>query len=267
MSTIVRGDRICSGHDFEFLVEEWDRLCRDRGWKQTVIAEVDGYPVLAVENGIASEGGKDGIYVSAGVHGDECAPPWALLEWAESLAEGDGIRPMVLFPCLNPVGIIDNTRVDQDGVDLNRNFQNPDIPVIGAWQKFLEGRSFQVALNLHEDYDATGIYLYELARSESIGDSLLASCEDLIRRETSDLVDGSDFQNGLMQREVDDESLREVVERDLEGGWPEAIWLYLHYSKDSFTFETPSEMALDRRVATHRRFLELMAKRFNHPPE
>ncbi|MDF1858612.1 MAG: M14 family metallocarboxypeptidase [Verrucomicrobiales bacterium] len=267
MSAIVRGDRLRSGHDFHFLVEEWDRLCEDRGWKKTVIAEVDELPVFAVENGIASEGGKDGIYVSAGVHGDECAPPWALLEWAESLTEADEGRPMLLFPCLNPVGIVDNTRMDQDGVDLNRNFQNPDIPVIGAWQEFLEGRSFQMAVNLHEDYDATGIYLYELARSEPIGDKLLSACEDLIRRETSDLVDGSDFQNGLMQREVDDESLREVVERDLEGGWPEAIWLYLHYSKDSFTFETPSEMALDKRVATHRRFLEVVSKRCTHCPE
>ncbi|MCG8602612.1 MAG: DUF2817 domain-containing protein, partial [Verrucomicrobiales bacterium] len=112
---------------------------------------------------------------------------------------------------------------------------------------------------LHEDYDATGTYLYELARSGSIGHRLLSACEKWVGRETAEQVDGSEFDNGLLRREVDEKSLQEIVESDLGGGWPEAIWLYLHHARDSFTFETPSELDLSRRIAAHREFLTALA--------
>ena len=83
----------------------------------------------------------------------------------------------------------------------------------------------------------------------------MAAGEDLISRETAAVGDGSDFENGLLRREASEEEMRRVVEEDLDG-WPEAIYLYLECAKDSFTFETPSEMDLDTRIATHRRFLE-----------
>ena len=69
------------------------------------------------------------------------------------------------------------------------------------------------------------------------------------------MVDGSEFANGLLRRKASEEEMRRVVDQDLDG-WPEAIYLYLERAKDSFTFETPSEMDLDKRIATHRRFLE-----------
>ncbi|NRB73141.1 MAG: M14 family metallocarboxypeptidase [Verrucomicrobiales bacterium] len=244
-----------SGHDYGQLQARWEDLAKRVGWRLTILSEESGYPVLALENAAAVEKVGGGSYLSAGVHGDECAPVWGLLDWAkEKLSELDD-KPVVIFPCLNPYGLIENTRRDGNGIDLNRHFQDPSVPLIAAWQEFLEGRRFDVAVNLHEDYDAGGIYLYELARSESPGHRLLAACEDLISRETAAVVDGSDFENGLLRREASEEEMRRVVEEDLDG-WPEAIYLYLECAKDSFTFETPSEMDLDTRIATHRRFLE-----------
>lgn len=254
MSSILRGGTARSGHDVPFLVEQWRALAEARDWSCTVLIEADGFPVLAIENEASQARKGGGLYVSAGVHGDECAPPWALLEWAEAIEE-NGETPLLLLPCLNPGGVRDNTRTTPGGVDLNRGFQDGSIPLVGAWHSFLDGRCFDRAINLHEDYDATGIYLYELARSASIGHDLLAACEEGIPREAADEVDGSEFENGLLRRDVDEESLRQVVEEDLEGGWPEAIWLYLEHAKDSFTFETPSEMELARRIAAHRDFL------------
>lgn len=256
MSAVERNVERRSGHDVGFLLDHWEELIAKRGWKKTLIHNAGDWPVFAVENGPAEAGEVGGIYVSAGVHGDECAPPWALLEWAESHAKELGQFPFLIFPCLNPQGIAENTRVDGGGIDLNRNFQNAEIPIIAAWQNFLAERKFRVAVNLHEDYDATGTYLYELARSHSIGHRLLSACEKWIARETVAEVDGSEFDNGLLCREVDENVLRQVVEEDLEGGWPEAIWLYLDHTEDSFTFETPSELELSRRIAAHREFLD-----------
>ena len=244
-----------SGHDYGQLEARWKDLAKRVGWKLTIFSEESGYSVLALENAAAVEQVVGGSYLSAGVHGDECAPVWGLLDWAEEKLSKLDDKPVVIFPCLNPYGLIENTRRDGNGIDLNRHFQDPNIPLIAAWQGFLEERCFDIAVNLHEDFDAGGIYLYELARSESPGHRLLAACEDLISRETAAVVDGSEFANGLLRRKASEEEMRRVVDQDLDG-WPEAIYLYLERAKDSFTFETPSEMDLDKRIATHRRFLE-----------
>ncbi len=246
-----------SGHDFEELISRWRTLAHELDLKETVISEEGGYEIFAFENKLAVPRCQaGGLYVSAGVHGDECAPPWALLQWVESEPEILTSKPAVIFPCLNPYGFVGNIRHDHTGMDLNRNFQNEDVRLIGKWQDFLEDREFDLAINLHEDYDATGIYLYEIMRTESRGDQLLMACSELIPLEVAATVDGSVFKNGLLSHETSDADLQRIIDEDLEGGCPEALWLAMHHATDSFTFETPSEMSLPVRVAAHRRFLE-----------
>lgn len=244
-----------SGHDYEELLDRWKSLIQRIGWKSCLLFEESAIPVLVIHNEAADEALEGGYYLSAGVHGDECAPVWGLLEWAEAHLANMKSSPVVIFPCLNPYGLIKNTRQDRHGIDLNRYFQDSRIPLIAKWQEFLSGRCFDVAINLHEDYDAAGIYLYELASSAPQGDSYLAACEEIIPRETAEVVDGSDFENGLLRRETSEEEMQRIAEEELDG-WPEAIYLYLNHVKDSFTFETPSERDLEKRIATHRRFLE-----------
>lgn len=243
-----------SGHDYSLLLWRWESFAEQHGWKLETIATVNDMKVVVLQNAPAAEGECGGLYVSAGVHGDECAPVWGLLRWCES-RQCPADRPVTLFPCLNPYGLVENTRRDHLGVDMNRAFQHQTHPVVGAWMQFLQGRRFDVAVNLHEDYDATGIYLYELARSGAPGEELMKVCESVIPRETSVMVDGNEFENGILRRFSGEDDLRRVVESELEGGWPEAIWLYLYHAETAFTFETPSEMDLERRVEAHRRFL------------
>ena len=44
-------------------------------------------------------------------------------------------------------------------------------------------------------------------------------------------------------------------------GYPEAIWLHLFHSQNTFTFETPSEAALELRVRAHMAVLDECARR------
>ena len=241
-----------SRHDVSGLLERWDRLVNERGWKKTLLGEEGGYPIWALETGGAKEFPLS--YVSAGVHGDECAPIWALLEWAEGGGMDTDVS-FVVLPCFNPVGIIENTRNNGSGIDLNRHFQNRDLALIREWQDYLTDRRFDVALNLHEDYDALGIYLYEVARESPRGEEILAVCEAIIPREMAETVDGSAFENGLLSHGDD---VSDVIENDLEGGWPEALYLYVHHATNSYTFETPSEFGVETRIAAHRRCLETL---------
>ena len=43
-------------------------------------------------------------------------------------------------------------------------------------------------------------------------------------------------------------------------GYPEAIWLHLYHSLRTFTVETPSEFALEQRVAAHVAVLDEVAR-------
>ncbi len=243
-----------TSHNYSVLEKRWNTLAQKMGWHITTLYRESDYPVLAIQNDAAQKSVSGGFYLSAGVHGDECAPVWALLNWAETNGSSPTLddRPLVILPCLNPHGLINNERLDSHGIDLNRNFQNADLPLIQEWQDFLRERQFDLALNLHEDYDSGGIYLYELSRNKSLGDRLLAACEEIIPRETATEIDGTEMLNGLLKRTDD---IERIAEEDL-GGWPEAIWLHLKHSTDSFTFETPSEMDLDRRINAHERFIE-----------
>lgn len=247
----------CSGHDYRYLLGRWKEVCQASGLRCETICEVGDLPVLKVENAASASGDLGGLYVSAGVHGDECAPVWALLDWVASRPLILREKPAILFPCLNPAGLIGNTRHDGTGVDLNRSFADTSHPVIAAWQQAVSGRRFDASIHLHEDYDATGIYLYELTRNESLGDQLLFACEAHLIRDPAAVIDGSDFQKGLLVRTT---GIEQVVEEQLGGGYPEAIVLFLKHAEVSYTFETPSEADLFRRIAAHRAFLEAVAE-------
>lgn len=251
-----------SGHDYEHLWQRWQALARAQDWTCSVLAEAGAFPILQIEHvprerddaAQSPEMDAAPAYFSAGVHGDECAAVWGLLSWAEQQADQLSQRSFLIFPCFNPYGLVHNTRHDQDGVDLNRIFHDPTHPVIGRWQAALAGRCFDLSVHLHEDYDATGIYLYELSREPSFGEALIRSCEDIIARERDGLVDGREFVSAV--RCAGEDEVHLIVQEELHGGMPEAIYLFLNHSVSSFTFESPSEFDLIRRIDVQRRFLD-----------
>lgn len=63
-----------------------------------------------------------------GVHGDEPEGVWLAEDLLQFLKENATLRPWVLIPCLNPDGFFASprSRVNGNGVDLNRNFPSQD---------------------------------------------------------------------------------------------------------------------------------------------
>jgi murein peptide amidase A len=103
------------------------------------------------------------VSISAGVHGDEPGGVWALL----SLVRDGLLDPRYsyrLWPCLNPTGFDAGTRANAEGTDVNRSFgRGGNSPEAKAILTANRDRMFELSIDLHEDHDATGFYLYETA--------------------------------------------------------------------------------------------------------
>jgi len=241
-------------HDFSALAKAWQKLAAERGWSCEAFAQMDGYELLTVTNG---SGNTDGFYDSAGIHGDEAAGCWALLEWARTSAEPLDTLPLRLFPCLNPWGLDANLRTNAAGEDLNRCFHDGNHPLVRAWRTVLGRQRFSCAVCLHEDYDAKGIYLYELGRGDALGGVLLAECDEFLERQPDGMVEELETEHGLVRLPADlDRELEKMGEQ-----LPESVYLYLHHAERSFTFETPSELGWRDRVLSHVSFLAAVEKR------
>ncbi len=234
-------------HDSAELLRQWTREARAARWKLTLLGTSGAFPVPAVESPAART--EPGLYVSAGMHGDEAAPPWALLGWFRENAARLRGRPVSLVPCFNPSGLALNTRADLAGEDLNRQFHRADHPLVTAWAQWLAGARFRLSLCLHEDYDARGIYCYEVYhdRGRQLADRLLTECEGIIPREPRGKIEGRRAKAAVIRRSG--------IPKDLPGH-PEAIALHLTVSDHNLTFETPSEYSLTDRVACQRQFLD-----------
>jgi len=242
-----------SAHDFDEVLRRWRALIEPGCLIESTLSHQDGYPIIAYRTRRMPTRSK-GLYLSAGIHGDEPAGVWGLLEWAEANFEFLRESAAVIFPCFNPAGLVNNTRHDADGRDLNRLFQDCHHSLIKAWQALVEGMEFRIALMLHEDYDARGLYVYELTRPGiSLADAIFNECESIIPREPRLLIEDNEFDRGIMQRT---EIVIEELERQLDGGYPEAVYLYLKQADFSLTFETPSEFSLWDRVRAQRQFIE-----------
>ncbi len=66
------------------------------------------------------------LYVIGGVHGDEGEGIYIVEQLHNWLQIDEPSVPMIMVPMLNPDGLADNTRVNANGVDLNRNWPVAD---------------------------------------------------------------------------------------------------------------------------------------------
>ncbi|MBA4136454.1 MAG: succinylglutamate desuccinylase [Opitutus sp.] len=219
----------------------FDAAARASGFAPEQFGAIEGHALMAYTKGAAT---ARAVYVSSGMHGDEPAPPWALLRLVE---EGffDARANWFVCPLLNPTGLAAGTRENFERIDLNRDYLHPTTAEVRAHVAWLERQPrFDANFCLHEDYDALGFYLYELNPDHrpTLADATLAAAALHCPIEMSAIIDGRESAAPGIIRPVSDPLLREQ--------WPEAIYLRHHHTNFSYTFETPTALPLDQRVAT-----------------
>ncbi len=215
---------------------------RKQGFRAEPLAQVAGVPLIAYTK--RAPGPRPRLYLSAGIHGDEPAPPLALLRMMET-GVFDHRATWFICPLLNPTGFTLGTRENSDAVDLNRDYKDLRTAEITAHVRWLERQpSFDTTFCLHEDWESTGFYLYELNPDglHTLADTLIAAARVHGPIETASVIDGREIHEPGIIRPVSDPLMRET--------WPEAIYLRHHHTRLSYTLETSSAQPLEQRITT-----------------
>ena len=217
-----------------------------RRWRSRCVGTVWGYPWYAVERVVS--GSAPNVLVTAGIHGEEPASVEAALRWLEGREWKRWRVNWLVLPCINPYGWERDQRHNAQRRDLNRQFRgHSDCPEVKVVKRLVTGRHFQLTVDLHEDVDASGYYLYELRRTPPyIGERIVKAVGKVIHINGDKVIDGRRATGaGLIRRAADFNSLRR------RRRWPMAYHLFFHCTDHILGSETPVHCPLERRVRAH----------------
>jgi len=150
--------------DIRAVLRDVETAAQQHGWTSEIFHEQGEFKWFAFHRkpfSIRNPQSPIRIYVSTGIHGDEPAGPLAALKL---LQENNWPPEAEIFflPCLNPIGFTLNSRGNSSGIDLNRDYRNPQAAETRAHIAWLERQpKFDLYLCLHEDWESHGFYLYE----------------------------------------------------------------------------------------------------------
>ena len=187
------------------------------------------------------------ILITGGMHGDEPAGVEAVLRFLgrDNTALLKNFSFSVI-PCINPYGYVHNTRETFDDIDINRAFETENVAEVNIVKKALGQTQFSLAIDFHEDYDATGFYLYEGKRDEKYIGPQLATAAKAI---------------GPIDPEDPGEDAPDLVEGvyKVATAWGTqglAPYLLHFHSEHVIISETPTVWQLEQRAALHLTILD-----------
>ena len=240
--------------DYGRLAADWERLANEKGWQ---VKRLGKWPILKIQ---LKNNGRRCILLTAGLHGEEPAGAYALLEFLRKVEPDFSLD---VFPCLNPWGFMNGKRKNREGLDLNREFSRKNAAEEVRLLKAELGQYF-LAADLHEvDYkeavpgftkadNPKEFYLYE-------------NCPDHSLRAARQIINGINVPVCLWKTIYGDINSKGVV------WYPEGRtgpiyknagtfdeYLLRCHTVQALTVETPTCWPLKMRVRAHMRALELM---------
>lgn len=207
-------------------------------------ANAKTYPILKI---ILGEGNPNRVLLGAGIHGDEPAGVDALCVFLKEKRYKRFVKKceITLLPCINPTGYEAGTRKNHANIDLNRKFKvkKPALEVSLVQEVFQN--QFDMSLELHEDCESPGFYLYQAIDSKGetkLGRKILKKVKDIMPVNMSSEIDGMSAVRGIIQVKPDPKKMR---------WWPMAIYSMVQGTNHFLTLETPSTFPLKSRVNAH----------------
>ena len=229
--------------DIHAVLRDVEAAAKQHGWASEIFHQSGKFKWLALHRRpeVRSLKPEVRIYISAGIHGDEPAAPLAALKLLQENHWPDAAE-IFLLPCLNPVGYTRNTRENEDGVDLNRDYRHPQCASTRAHIAWLKRQpKFDLYLCLHEDWESHGFYLYEQnpENKTSLAQPMIDAVRAICPIDTTEVIEGREARGGIIRPNI------APAERPQ---WPEAVWLLVQKARQGYTLEAPSDFELPVRV-------------------
>lgn len=234
--------------DYRAVVRRIEALSRPYV-KTRIVGLIHGYPIYAVR--LVADDSLPVVYINGGTHGDEPAGVEGTLAFLER-HHGEWLEYLQfeVIPCLNPYSYVHNRRDNRQGVDINWAFLRDDVPEILMVREFIHERRFEAVIDLHEDWESPGYYLYEQVRGmPPVGPDITWRVSKVCPLNTDETIENADAKSGVIFPDVDSE-----VRRKGEG-IPVALFEQ-RYTDHLITSETPTEEPMETRVAAHLAALE-----------
>ncbi|MCG9127880.1 succinylglutamate desuccinylase/aspartoacylase family protein [Candidatus Poribacteria bacterium] len=222
------------------------------------------------------------IYISAGIHGDEPAGVECAIRLIEQLSDKKRYKywdslldrfNWMISPCDNPYGYERNIRENADGLDLNRMFETPQhtketefiadslnhisIPKHISREKGSKRLAITVALDLHEDMDSDGFYLWERRRSyhTPIGDVIVNKVNTVCSINRTSKIEGHYNQNGVIT----------LLDQITSKGWTRGRYLAEYEDTSCLILETPTWVDWNSRIKAHMMAIQAAIDMFANP--
>ncbi len=207
------------------------------------------YPLIKI---VVGKGNPRRVLISGGIHGDEPAGVEAICAFLENKLYRNFLKAweFTLLPCINPSGFEAGTRHNQDDIDLNRKFKEDQVPREVAFVKSILDQPYDLDLELHEDVDSPGYYLYQKDQTtdlSSLGRVVLDRVEPIHPLNLAEEIEEVPADRGLLSRLSEPE--------DMEW-WPMALYAYTRGCRHVMTLETSPDLPIEVRIKAHLRAIQ-----------
>ena len=202
------------------------------------------YPLIKI---VLGKGNPRRALISAGIHGDEPGGIETIVKFLQESRYLDYLDEweITLLPCINPFGYEFGIRENHQGKDLNRLFKADLPPLEVNFAQSIINKGFEISIELHEDYDSSGYYLYQKGienKHEGIGLNILNSLKGVIPVNLDEEIDGSKAERGVIGKELNISAM---------DWWPMALYSFSKNTQMCLTLESPSCFELKKRVNAH----------------
>ncbi|MEK9628462.1 MAG: M14 family metallocarboxypeptidase [Nitrospinota bacterium] len=234
-------------NNFDSVVQRIEKCLLDKTtieFSTTYKTSTAVYPLIKI---VLGRGNSPRVLISAGIHGDEPGGVETILKFLEAQEYSHYINDweINLLPCLNPHGFEYGIRENHQEIDLNRVFKIDNPPKEVTFAKSILDTGFELTLELHEDTDSHGYYLYQNGtgnRFERIGQDVLDSVKSIMPINLDPEIDGSPANQGIIDKGKDNSKM---------DWWPMALYGLSQGTQSCLTLEASSQFDLPTRVEAH----------------
>jgi protein MpaA len=221
------------------LLNEIKKTALENEFKLDTFGTVSDFDLISLKK---ENGAEKNVYISAGIHGEEPAPPVALL----NMMKENGFSKQYnwyIVPLINPVGMSKGLRKNADKKDLNREYKptTKATEVIYHINVLKSIPSCQVCFFLHEDSGEDGFYMYSirdnkthkkiLDAAKNFGEISNKKKLDKFPRKSKGLIDGGTA--------IYDDILKYTETAYLNKLWPES---------KMYILEAPKKAEIENRI-------------------